>query len=175
MGVPNDLPAKLVALRDAAIAHAVSGSPLPKGIGKLASWFDPDDQWDHEFMAVHLTDLAQDFNDAEARGQGDFLKDDVLTDADRVEAARAMVEQSMEEGGAAQFYVGFNLASDSGDSATIWFSMQGNPLDGYSYSFKGVYADEEECKKDFRKKGILVDPRPEDVPEKAVLDLWQHK
>jgi hypothetical protein len=86
-----------------------------------------------------------------------------------------MVERSMGERGAARFYVGFNLASDSGDAAAIWFCIEGNPLDGFSYSFTGVYADEEECKKDFRKEGFLVDPRPQDVPEKAVLDLWQNE
>jgi hypothetical protein len=173
MGVPNNLPAELVALRDAAVAHAISGFPLPEDIGKLASWFDGDCKWNHKLVAVHLGNLARDFNDNQARAEGDFLEDDLLTDADRVKVARAMVEKSMFDPYASEFYVGFNLTSDSGDSATIWFSIPGYGLDGYA--FAGIYMDKEECKKDLRSMGYLVEPNPEDVPEKDILALWRHK
>lgn len=174
MGVPKDLPSTLAALRDAAVEHAVSGAPLPEAVKKMVSWFEVNGQYEYEFSAVDLRQIAYHyFNDDEARGHGDFTVDQALTDADRVEVARSIIEREISEGDS-PLLVGFNIARDDGAAAIFWCETYPGGQAGPEYRFAGAYRTAEECHAVFRQRGYLIDPDPSEIPDEKILKLWRY-
>jgi hypothetical protein len=173
MGLPKDLSKKLCSVRDAAVAHATTGSALPKNVEELMAWFEAHGEYEHEFMTLDLKQVAQNyFDDDEARSRGDFLENDVLTDADRIEVARSIIEHEISEGDAA-FIIGFDIARDDGASAIFFCEAVGGGQGGATYSFAGVYKNIEAIKSDYVKSGVLVDPDAATIPGNEILNLWR--
>jgi len=173
MGIPKDLPKELHGVRDAAVAHAISGTPLPKNAEDLMSWLEVNGEFQYEFLTLDLERLASGyFDDNEAKARGDFLEDDVLTDADRVAAAREMIERELSDGDSA-FIIGFNIARDDGASAIFFCETHDGGQGGAVYSFGGVYKTEEDAKKGYLQTGLFVDPDAAKIPEGEILKLWR--
>jgi hypothetical protein len=173
MGLPKDLPKELCSVRDAAVAHAATGSALPKNFEALMSWFEVRGEYDHEFLTLDLKQVARHyFDDDEAKARGNFLEDDELTDADRIEVARSIIEHEIKDGDAA-FIIGFNMACDNGASAIFFCETHGEGEGGPTYSFAGIYKNVESIKSDYLKSGMLVDPDAATIPGHEILKLWR--
>jgi hypothetical protein len=176
MGSPDDLPRHLCPIRDAAVAHAITGAPLPKHIESLMSWFEINGNYEHEFLILDLKKVAYlYFDDIEAKArEGNFLEDAVLTDNNRVDVARAIIEKEICDGDAG-FVIGFDMVRDDGASAIFFCETRSGGQGGNIYSFAGVFETAENCKDHFLRSGVLVEPASADIPSGEILKLWRHQ
>ncbi len=172
---PEDLPIELCAIRDAAVAHVATGAALPKNIEALMSWFEIEGVCTHDFLVLDIGAVAdQYFNDIEIKGKEGLPEDYVLSDDERIEVSRSIIDHEIVSGNCACLVVGFDIVREDGVSAIFFCEGRLAGQLGAIYSFAGVYKNTEQIKESYLKSGFLVDPDAGEISSEKILQLWRH-
>lgn len=122
------LPAKLAAIRDAAVASADGGGVGPKDLGKLFAWaFWNTGAPDFDQPYISLTRLN--LSNADVRDALELLDNQVVTEEHVLECARVQIGRMWEDGEAVSFAHTFSLERPDGKSTYLcglsWPAGQG--------------------------------------------------
>jgi hypothetical protein len=178
-GIPEP-PKDIQSIRDAAVDHVITGSPLPAEIQRLYRWieenhYDLEDLLGSYFLLLHLKSLAEGcFFDEELRAWEGIDDDRPLTDTARVAWARKRVEEEFRR---------FELRSDTplGSCFAIRKADGTEAIVGCTVEEQGPGLFQPKCEGLFRtpdlyiaallKRGLM--PADGDIDDRLILSHWQ--
>ena len=175
----TQLPKQFWKVRDCAVEHILSNSPIPSGLADLQAWIAVDGwddllaAWINEDVALNLKAWAvYKFSDSLLR-EAESLDDVVsITDQMRVAYARATIRDAVEqsEGDHSPSVHSFPIERDDGERAVLGCTVEirGEPVS----EWHGVFADKDDFYRHLRASGFLFHSEADEIGDSEILALW---
>ena len=177
----SELPKKFWKIRDAAVDHALTNSPLPADLKHLQAWLETDgwdnllEAWINEDIAVNLNDLASHrFSDTELRDYGGVEDSEVITNDIRIKFARSIINGAIAECDGSSIH-SYLLQQNDGPSAILGCTAEIHGQAGPSCVWHGVFVDKETFYNHLRASGFLLPDEADTLADDKILALWQIK
>jgi hypothetical protein len=175
------LPKKFWKIRDAAIAHVASKSPLPVGIADLQNWLATDGwdsllaAWINEDVALNLKRWAEhEFTDSSLRDYEGLDDSIAINDQMRVNYARVAINNAIEQSDGYDSPSVHSLAIErkDGERAIIGCTVEIHGQAGPVPHWHGLFADKNAFYRYIREAGFLLHSRANEISDVELLSLW---
>jgi hypothetical protein len=178
----SGLPRRFWRIRDAAVDHVLTNSPLPEGIEDVQEWLEIDGweslvaAWINEDIAINLKVLAErHYSDSCLRHAEELDDYAAIADAMRVEYARAVIKRAVErcDDCESPSVHSYRLERMDGQSAVLGCTIEFRGQAGNLIDWHGVFARREAFYDHLRRSGFLLYRAADEIGDAEILALWQ--
>ena len=175
-----EIPENLRSIANAAINHAINGTELPEDIDDLIGWFESDGRdylvssWDEDDYVLNISDYSQNnFSDEALLSYEGFDGD--IDNRHRVDYALELLNTVFDEldGSEDLTLHPIEIASSSGDTATLGWLMESHGQGGPEDTFIGVFPNKLQFYNYLRSLGYLFKSDLGTLSEDRILSLWK--
>jgi hypothetical protein len=180
--IATQLPKQFWKVRDSAVEHILSNSPIAPGLDELQAWIAIDGwddllaAWINEDVALNLKAWAANkFSDSLLR-ETESLEDVVsITDQMRVAYARATIRDAVEqsEGDHSPSVHSFPIERDDGERAVLGCTVEIHGQYGPVPYWHGIFADKDSFYKYLRENGFLLHIEKDAISDVEILSHWE--
>ena len=181
MPTVSELPKQFWKIRDAAIEHLLSNSPLPAGLADLQEWLATDGwddllaAWINEDVALNLKGWAPyKFYDSGLRDAEDLDKAETITDQMRFEYARDAIRSAVKnsDGYDSPSVHSFPIERADGERAILGCTVEIHGQHGRVPDWHGVFADKDDFYRRLRAAGFLFHSEADEIGDAEILAFW---
>jgi hypothetical protein len=176
------LPKQFWKVRDAAIEHLLTNSPIPSDLAALQEWIAIDGwesllaAWINEDIALNLKAWAVfKLSDSSLRDTESLDEAISITDQMRVAYARASIRDAIEEseGYDSPSVHSFPIERDDGERAVLGCTIEIHGQYGPVPQWHGVFTDKDSFYKYLRKNGFLIHSEKDAISDVEILTYWE--
>ena len=181
-GIPEP-PKDIQSIRDAAVDHVITGSPLPAEIQRLYRWieenhYDLEDLLGDCFILFHLKTFSEGvFYDEELRACEGIEEDRPLADAERVAWARKMVEERVTDiqlvWGDTPAGACFAIRKADGTEAIVGCTMEDRGQGGIKAKCEGLFRTPDLYIAARQERGFIPIEESGDIDDRLILSHWK--
>jgi hypothetical protein len=176
------LPKQFWKIRDAAVEHILSNSPIPSDLAALQEWISTDGwesllaAWINEDIALNLKAwAAYKFSDSSLRDTESLDDAESITDQMRVAYTRAAIRDAIEEseGDDSPSVHSFPIERNDGERAVLGCTVEIHGQYGPVPQWHGVFTDKDSFYKYLRKNGYLLHSEKDAISDVEILSYWE--
>jgi len=176
------LPKQFWKIRDAAVEHILSNSPIPSDLAALQEWISTDGwdsllaAWINEDIALNLKAwAAYKFSDSSLRDTESLDDAESITDQMRVAYTRAAIRDAIEEseGDDSPSVHSFPIERNDGERAVLGCTVEIHGQYGPVPQWHGVFTDKDSFYKYLRKNGYLLHREKDAISDVEILSYWE--